>query len=446
MTKIIVTDLKKTWDNLNEFTIITPAQYLNDPQWHHPKIKIVNLCRKLSSQALGGTVSSFATVNGQKVIPHVFHQPINVFNELDISLFSDAQISKDHEYLFKCGLNIFFGLTADINHTPLGIKAFQFYPYPYLKLTFTKDGKPGRLIAADLEDIEGKEWEFFVQALRLYLVGKSIGKKDFKKTKYDFAILIEIDNAQNEQDTEVIQKLLGRAEKRGLNSEIITINDAGKIPQFDALLCYTSSHTAYNLLSLMTWAESHGVMVLNSTKVIQRSQQKLWLWQQMQKYVTVLPYKYIDSPDNLPDFYPLQLTDWRGGAVQVIHHQQELQDKIEMNLHQENWLGQQCPPNANSWYMCLLNDEIINIYRQNFKSDEKIPVSNPTAQLKEVGKAVHKVLGDGFYQVVLKESNDQFFFQGVTTDFSLIDSIVKNMLKDNLAEKVIEFFLSRLEG
>ena len=448
MTKIIVSDLTNKWEDLKDVSVISPAHYLENSYWHNPKFKIINLCSSYKNNSTGYLISAFAAANNQKVIPNLTSlTTVSLVNHWTFNGADHWQMLNNKVDLVTKDINIYFGLTQNINYTKIGIDIFYHFNYPILKLKLNQKGLPDKIELMDILSIDQEQERFFKQALRLYLIGKNIGKKKFSIMNYDLAVLADNNSNDLPSDAGAIQKLFKSAEGKGFNTEIIGYNDLGKVSQFDVLFFRTGNHSFMKSYQSAIKAENEGVIVLNTAKSMLKCHQKPFLINQMKKYFHVLDFKVIfpSLKKSLPAGFPVIVKKLNNPEYQQILNNSEEYD-ANINAETEILYYQQLIKNTNKWSLGIF-DGVILYASVTFHSESKqyVKPDQLPEELLQVGVIVKELIGNGFYQALFTEHKQKFYFQDLNDNPPLFSGSEDSVNELDIYDTITDYFLNQLK-
>ncbi|MEQ9007049.1 MAG: RimK-like ATPgrasp N-terminal domain-containing protein, partial [Ekhidna sp.] len=244
MQRLIVTENPEKWTlNVEGVQIVSPSDYINDEEYAKQKnVKVINLCKSYQYQSEGYYISLLAEARGHKSLPvtstlmdfklpNLAREDAQDFDKL-IQDVLDVATKED-----KIEFNIYLGTNNNQALSRISQLMFNLFQMPIQKASFIKKDKwqLQSLKPLNLKDLSDAEREELMESLKLFLTGKKIVRKNYKRKKYDLAILVNQDDPNPPSDSKALQKFVKAADKVGFSTEFITKADYGKLTQFDAL-------------------------------------------------------------------------------------------------------------------------------------------------------------------------------------------------------------------
>ena len=479
MLRIIVTDFKSDWKfSMEGVEIVSSQDYINSDrykdQWN---VRVINLCRSYQYQSNGYYISLLAEARGHKVIPEVStmidlklpHMVRDDAQDFD-KVIQDSLDKKGYEQSIE--FNIYFGFTADNTLNRVAQLIFNLYQIPAQKVAFLKKEK-WQLVSLkplNIKDLEQKERENLDAALKLFLAGKNVVRKSYKRKKFDLAILINPDDANPPSDPRALQKFVKAAEKTGFNVEFLTKSDFGKIAHFDALFIRETTKVNHHTFRFARKAEYEGLAVIDDPNSILKCTNKVYLKELMEANDIPIPksaiiYKNMDL-NELADFhYPFILKQPDGAFSKGV---KRVENETELKLYMSEFfdstdmlIAQEFMPTDFDWRVGVLDGEIIYVCKYfmarnhwqivdwkksgytRMGKTETIKTEIMPKRLKTVARKAAALIGDGLYGVDIKEVKGKFYVIEIN-DNPNIDAGIEDRENKDLYDQIMKLLMKRV--
>lgn len=434
---IIVTENPSKWNlNLEGITAFTPQQYIYGDKFQKKNsVKVINLCNSFQVGSVGLHISALAESRGHKVIPEV-HSVINYnYKKLSYTFAAHDQSLVDELLQEIQGntldLEIYLGSVEDPRFTKIGVILYNLVQLPVFRASMKKTDKwsVNEIKALDQEELSPLQWKFFQQSIEFFINGKKIISKNFLQKKFELAILVNPDDPTPPSNAGAIQKFIKAADEIGFNSELINVNDFGKIRKFDALFIRETTRINHHTFSFAVKAQQEGLVVIDSPDAILKCNNRIWLARMLMQQQALSHRLSIIEKSNLEEEiekfgYPLiirnpvrLLEDDRPEIIEGVADLDKVANKPDIVIAEEVVY-----PDA-AWRVGIFNQDIMfagkyyvesnmfpyqisSIYEP-WKVDE-IPVEVTVAAFK-----VSDILGPGLYALDIFEKKNKIYIMDI---------------------------------
>jgi len=483
---LIVVDNPQDWKAYSPSeNVISVQDYLSsDEQYKQPNTHIINLCRSYKYLTNGYYCSLLAEARNHKVIPSVrsindlgnkslYSLDIGNLNQILDKALLDRQIDSD-----SWTIKLFFG-NPDIEQLDnLGRQIFELFACPILVVTLKRRDrwqiesiKPGTL-----HTLDDHEEDLFAAALENF--NKTIWRKprSRKTNRYDLAILADPEEKLPPSDKSALRKFVSIGKQMGINVELITKKDYGRLAEYDALFIRETTAINNHTYRFAKRAESEGMVVLDDPQSILRCTNKVFLADLLSTNDVPTPKTLILSKDRLKEDmqraidtlgYPMVIKipdgSFSRGIVKVEDDEALKQSLDELFKQSALVLAQAYTFTDYDWRIGMLNKKPIfscqyfmtrghwQIYKHSDSGKvvsggfRTLPIHETPKKVIDVATRAANLIGNGLYGVDIKQFGDTAMVIEVN-DNPNIDSGVEDLyLKDDLYRIVLDEFVRRLE-
>ncbi|TAL43730.1 MAG: RimK family alpha-L-glutamate ligase, partial [Methylovulum sp.] len=265
--------------------VITFETYLateqGDPE---QRVRIINLCSSYSYLSDGYYCSLLAEARSHHVIPSV-----KALNDLGKNALYRLQLEDLSEPLARAfkrqnknseiTLFSYFGTTPDPAFHELVRLLFERFPCPVLEITlrFEQQWEITDLKAVSHRHLDDTMQTFFAEALDKF--SKKVWRKGRarKLARYDLAILINREEKLPPSNRTALKKFIKMGTELGIDVELITQQDYGRLPEFDGLFIRETTAIDHYTYRFAKKAEAEGLMVIDDPSSMLRCANKVYL-------------------------------------------------------------------------------------------------------------------------------------------------------------------------
>ncbi len=481
MRNLIVVNNPKDWQLDIEGSEVVPARtYLTDPEFSSLRnAKVYNLCRTYRYQSIGYYVSLLAAARGQKPMPRV-STILDFKNQTIVRFVSDDLddlIQKSLRQLTTGDftLSIYFGRNLAKRYDRLSVRLFKMFPAPFLRAHF--HNRDGRWQMTNIDPFPASEilpehLNFAVQMTRDYFSGRRVSLPKMELPRYYMAILYDPAEKDGPSDERAIQKFVKAAGELEIGVELITKDDYGRLPEFDALFIRESTSVNHYTFRFSRRAKAEGLVVIDDPESILRCTNKVYLAELLTRHGVPTPRTLVVHSRNrheisqslgLPCILKQPDSYFSFGVVKVETDEEMQQALDKLFLKSDLVIAQEFTPTEFDWRIGILDKKAFyacKYYmarrhwqiarrtgpgRATFGKVEAVPLETVPAHVVRNAVAAANLIGDGLYGVDMKEIDGKSLVIEVNDNPTVEASDEDAVLKDELYREIMRFFLQRIE-
>jgi Glutathione synthase/Ribosomal protein S6 modification enzyme (glutaminyl transferase) len=259
--------------------------------------RVINLCRDYSYLSLGYYCSLLAEARGQKVIPSV-----EVMLDLHWKRLLRIALPEVNELLrrtFEALPNeqppfqsmIFFGVPDDPRLSVAARRIFELFRCPLLTIELKYRGgwQIASIEPASLADVAPEQSSAFAEALDRYTRVAWRAARNSPPVRYSIAILHDPQEQLPPSDGKALERFVRAGAHMGLEVELITRADYGRLLEFDALLIRETTALDHHTYRFAKKAEAEGIPVIDDPQSILRCTNKIYLAELLQAHDIPIP-------------------------------------------------------------------------------------------------------------------------------------------------------------
>ncbi|SFJ61744.1 RimK family protein [Planctomicrobium piriforme] len=481
MPALIVTDSVNDWpEEIPNVEIVDAWRYVTDEEFAGRRnVKLYNLCQSLKYQSTGYYVSLLAEARGHRPMPGVIAlQDLKtpamirfVGDELDELIQKSLGPLQSEEF----ELSIYFGRNMAKRYERLSKQLFNMFQIPLLRFRFTLNGtwQIRSVKALGTNEVPEMHRMFMIDAAEKHFSGGATPRPRLKRTRFDLAILHDPEETEASPSNEgALKKFIKAGESVGLNCELITRDDYGRLMEYDALFIRQTTGINHYTYRFARRAANEGLVVIDDPVSIARCTNKVYLQELLERHKIPMPVSLVVHRDNADEIatklgFPCVLkkpdSSFSQGVVKV-HNEEDLHVRLkEFFAQSELLVAQQFLPTTFDWRIGILDQrplfacqyfmapghwQIIHWSKQgddrygNFKT---LPVELAPRKAVQIALKSANLIGDGLYGVDVKESDGNFYIIEVNDNPNMDSGCEDEVLRDELYRRVMESFLRRIE-
>ncbi|WP_437185107.1 RimK family protein [Planctomicrobium sp. SH668] len=481
MPALIVTDKVEDWpEEIPNVEIVDSWRYVTDEEFAGRRnVKLFNLCRSLKYQSTGYYVSLLAEARGHKPMPGVIAlQDLKspamirfVGEELEDLIQKSLEPLQSDEF----ELSVYFGRNMAKRYERLSRQLFNMFQIPLMRFRFAKDGswEIRSVKALGTNDVPEMHRGFMIESAEKHFSGGSNARPKQKRFRFDLAILYDPDEKDASPSNEgALKKFIKAGEQLGINCELITRDDYGRLMEYDALFIRQTTGINHYTYRFARRAANEGLVVIDDPVSIARCTNKVYLAELLGRHKIAMPEGLVVHRDNADEIaqklgFPCVLkkpdSSFSQGVVKV-KNEEELQLRLkEFFAQSELLVAQKFLPTTFDWRIGILDQrplfacqyfmapnhwQIIHWSQQgddrygNFKT---LPVELAPRKAVQIALKAANLIGDGFYGVDVKESEGNYYVIEVNDNPNVDAGCEDEVLRDDLYRRVMESFLRRIE-
>lgn len=481
MAVVIVTDTQQDWiSNIPNVETVAPQEYLTSTDWSRRRnVKLYNLAKSYRYQSLGYYVSLLAEARGHRPFPNVLtiqdlehRQSISLIPQ-ELELLIDKVLAPLEEDRFV--LSVYFGRNPVEQYNRLCRELSALFQAPLLRFEFSrrKRWRLRRARAIGLQDVRASHRQFVAQQAQRHFT-RGAGSRSRKTTsRFDLAIFHNPSEGElAPSDPKALQKMIKAASSVGITAELLTVEDAGRLLEFDALFLRETTSVNHHTYRLARKAEREGLVVIDSPRSILQCANKVYLAELLDKAKVPTPMTIVAHRGNadrigeelgLPCVLKRPDSAFSQGVVKV-ETPEELSRQLDIYFEDsELVVAQRYMRTDFDWRIGVLDRralfackyfmarghwQIINQHSKGstrFGKYETLPVEMAPRKAVSLALKAADLIGDGLYGVDIKESDGQFYVIEVNDNPSIESGVEDQILKDDLYRRIMESFLRRIE-
>ena len=480
MQNLIVVYNPSNWPlKIPNAEVVSAKSYLTDPQYSQVKgIRLYNLSRSYRYQSLGYYVSLLAAARGHHPIPNV--RTIQDMKSQSIIRFVsdelDDLIQKSLKGIqsSKFTLSIYFGRNVAKKYDRLSRYLFNLITSPLLRAYFvyTTKWQLQNVDPLPVSDIPEDHLPFLYSVMIDYFAGKRVSVPKRVQTRYDLAILYDPVEQEPPSDARALQKFEKAAETLGVECEMITREDSGRLLEFDALFIRETTSVHHYTYRLSRKAEAEGLVVIDDPRSILRCTNKVYLAELLQRYRIPIPRTVIMHRENmntvieslgLPCILKQPDSSFSQGVLKIENREEFRSKALRLLDKSDLVIAQEFIPTPFDWRVGIIDRQPLYVCKyfmagnhwQIIHRDSKGKISEGKFETLSIEAAPERVvqtalkaanlIGDGLYGVDVKEINGEPFIIEVNDNPNIDSGIEDFVLKDALYTRIMEVFLNRIE-
>lgn len=484
MTWLILVDHGKDFANADTpHKVMTTRDYLSRPQlFGDTKPKIINLSRNYAYQGTGYYCSLLAEARGHRIVPSV-----ETMVELSRKTLYKHALPELEDRLTRCivrsplaglsELNILvcFGTAEDSAFTSFARLLFDWYRAPILRVSAALDGhyRIKRIAAEAIGTLIPAERQHFARALDGYTRRAWKAAKTRTPAKYTLAVLYDPHEAMPPSKESSLKHFAKIAERNGMEVAPVTKGDLDRLAEFDALFIRETTSIDNHTYRFARRAQQEGMPVIDDPQSMIRCTNKVYLAELLNAHKVPVPKTIIvhsiRQAEQVADTFgwPVVLKIPDGSfsrGVFKIDTLDALQSKLRALLSESDLvIAQEFLPTAFDWRIGVLDGQPLYacqymMAKKHWQIVRHQPgkppdegrfktVSLTDAPIDVIDTAVRaaRLIGDSLYGVDLKETDDGLFVIEVNDNPDLNHGIEDAAEKDAVWERLVGWFVARLE-
>jgi glutathione synthase/RimK-type ligase-like ATP-grasp enzyme len=483
--RIIVDDAAAWSPYYPSENIITVEDYLQQTEATQNPGYIINLCSGLEYLGTGYYCSLLGEARGEKVIPSV--STINDLHNFDHYRLFDTELEQAVEsYLRKLDktdldvldLLIVFGKCAIPELAPFARTLFERYGAPILRVKLT--GSPvWKIVTVKfgvLQKLDNAEQSLFGDSLDAFC--KSVWRKPRtrRRYRYDLAILHNPQEALPPSNRSAIKKFKRAGAALGLDVDLITPDDFGRLAEYDALFIRETTAVNHHTYRFAKRAENEGLVVIDSPDAILRCSNKVFLNELMDTHNIPRPFTHLLLRGQPVDYeqvekeagFPVILKIPDGSfsiGVEKAENRKELEKCIKkMFKRSAIVLLQEFMPTDYDWRIGILNNRPLyackyhmarghwQIYNHSAAAStnrtgnaDTIGIQHAPREAIKIATRAARLIGDGLFGVDIKSSGQRAVVIEVNDNPSIDSGVEDGYLGDELYRIIMSEFVRRLD-
>src|SRR5580692_11327523 len=465
--------------------VISTGEYLARPRlFDMGRPKIVNLARSYAYQSKGYYASLLAEARGHRVVPTV-----ETMLELREAKLYEHALPDLEDELNRCArradfrpesefkLLVCFGIARDPRFEPFGRLLFDWFRCPALEAIV----EPGAHLSIDrirpraITRLANGEAEFFRESLNNHTKREWRDPKARSIAKYDLAVLY--DPNENEKTApsspNSIKHFARIAEKMSVDVEPITKRQLAELAEFDGLFIRETTSIDNHTYRFARRAWQEGMPVIDDPISMIRCTNKVFLMELLGQHQVATPPTVMLADVNdltraidelgLPLVVKIPDGSFSRGVHKVSTPEEFRRVADELFEETDLLLAQKFLPTEFDWRVGVLGGEPLFVcqyrmarghwqivkHRPDGSSREggfrTFEVDQAPRELIDIAARAARPIGDGFYGVDIKQTDQGFVVMEVNDNPNLEHGIEDQVGKDEIWMRLLRWFIDRFE-
>ena len=430
-------------------------------------------------QSLGYYVSLLAEARGHKPVPNITTfrdlQTPAMIRMTSVALQDQIQqnlrtIKTDH-----FTLSIYFGRNLAKRYDRLCKDIFNRFHAHFLRVDFARSRSRWsiqNINTLSINDIPESHYDFIEEAAARYFKTAGYRNRQQKPLPYSMAILHDPTAEYAPSNASALKKFTWAGQRLGIDVELITKDDFGRLSEFDALFIRETTSVNDHTFRFARYAEAEGLVVIDDPQSIIRCANKVYLAELMTHDHIQTPRTVIVHKDNvdlvthqldLPCILKQPDSSFSAGVIKVQTKEELEQHALEMLDKSELIIAQEFLPTEYDWrvgvldhralyacryYMAKNHWQIIRRDRSGRRHEGKADTldveQTPPEAIRLALKATRSI-GAGFYGVDIKQIKDRFYVIEVNDNPNIDTGVEDHILKNDLYLEIMQVFRHRIE-
>ncbi|MCP5199851.1 MAG: RimK family protein [Gammaproteobacteria bacterium] len=480
MNAYLVVDNPRRWTlDIPGVATIAARDYLTDRTYSTLRgAKVFNLCRSYRYQSAGYYVSLLAEARGHRPAPSIGTlqdlRSRRVVRTLSEDLDERIQRLLKPLRSAKFTLSIYFGQNVARRYLPLAQDLFALFPAPLLRAEFERSGRRWELRAVNLiggNEVPEAHHAFVAEAAKAHFASNRSRRPRRSRARFDIAILVDPDEASPPSDERALRRFVRAADAVGLDAQLVTRNDLGRLAEFDALFIRETTAVNHHTFRFASRAEAEGLVVMDDPQSIIRCTNKVYLAELLERHDLATPRTLIVHRGNASEVaevcgFPCVLkapdSAFSAGVIKVAD-EAELEAALARFFEASDLVvAQEFMPTDFDWRVGVLDGRPLYVCRyhmakrhwQIIRRDDgghtaegpvdTLAVAEAPADIVRTAVRAANLVGDGLYGVDLKRVGRRCVVIEINDNPSIDAGYEDRVMKDALYREIMGSFLRRI--
>jgi glutathione synthase/RimK-type ligase-like ATP-grasp enzyme len=480
MPNLIVVNNPKDWTfQIPGVELVAARSYLTDETYSSMRqARVFNLCKSYRYQSIGYYVSLLAAARGHKPLPNISTiQDLKsqtlvriVDDELDELIQSTLAPIQANGFT----LSIYFGKNVAKRYDRLALHLYNLFPAPLLRAEFVRTKNVWHLDNIDpvsTGEVPPEHQGFLVDVATEHFAGRRIGTPKRRAARYDLAILWDPAEEEGPSNEKAIKRFLAAGQQLGLDPEVITRDDYGRLAEFDALFIRETTSVNHHTYRFARRAAAEGLVVVDDPESILKCSNKVYLAELLDHHNIPTPKTSLVHRDNLeaalaeigvPSVLKQPDSAFSQGVLRVdtvdqfYAEAEKMLNKSDLVVVQEyvptdfDWrvgIFDQKPLFVCKYYMARSHWQVIkrdSVGRKKEGRFETLPVELAPRQVVRTALKAAALIGNGLYGVDIKQIDGICYVMEINDNPNVDAGIEDMVMKTALYDRIMEVFLKRI--
>jgi glutathione synthase/RimK-type ligase-like ATP-grasp enzyme len=372
-------------------------------------------------------------------------------------------------------LSIYFGRNLAKRYARLALALFNQFQSPLLRAQFQRSEKRWqlrRVVPISSNEVPETHRPFVVRVAGEHFAGRRGSIKKRTPTRFDMAILHNPSDPEPPSNEKALQKFIKIAAEFGIDADLITRDDYGRIAEYDALFIRDTTFVDQYTYRFSRRAAGEGLVVIDDPQSILRCTNKVYLAELLARHKVPMPKTRVVHRENMEEVaeelgFPFVLkkpdSSFSKGVVKVSNHEELVKRLTEYFTESDLLVAQEFLPTTFDWRIGIIDKQPLyackyymaqghwQIIRQDrtgsdrYGKSETLPIELAPRRVVQAALKAANLMGNGLYGVDVKQSDDKFYVIEVNDNPNLDAGFEDAVLKDELYRRILAVFLKRIE-
>jgi glutathione synthase/RimK-type ligase-like ATP-grasp enzyme len=478
---VLVDSIAQWKKNFPDYKVVEVRDYLVDPSWSNRRdLRILNLCRDTDYHSPGYYASLLAEARGHKVIPSV--RTLQDLSRKALYSTELGDLDKRVEKLFRehpaeitrFEILVCFGECEAHELRHLGRALFETFRAPLIKVELRR-GKVWHIAgirSVGLKALRRSQEDFFFDAMAGYLRRPWRSVHGKRSMRYDLAILYDPEEKLAPSNRRALARFIRAARAEGIDAELITARDFGRIAEFDALFIRETTNVNHYTYRFARRAAAEGLVVIDDPDSILRCTNKIYLAELLSRHRIATPDSVIVARDELDRAeaqlgYPMVLKMPDGAfstGVFKVKDRTEFETKAaQLFRDSELILAQAYTYTDFDWRIGVLNGEVLFACRYYMSRGhwqimdhskgktregafDSVAIDEVPKTVAQAALKASNAIGHGLYGVDIKQTGRKVLVIEVNDNPNIDAGVEDKVAGNELYRRIMREFLRRLEA
>lgn len=478
---LVVPNPKKWPFQIPNVDVVSARKYLTEPIFSKlTGVRVFNLMHQCRYQSQGYYVSLLAEARSHRPTPNItvlrdLQNPTMV-RMTDAALEEVIQSSLSAIKSDRFELSIYFGRNMAKRYDRLCRELFNRFHAHFLRAEFLRARGQWCLQNVNtisINEIPKGHYAFVEQTAKEYFTRAGYRTRKTQSFRYTLAILHQPDSQDAPSNKSALKKFIKAGQKLGLDVQLITRDEFGRLSEFDALFIRETTNVNNHTFRFARYAEADGQVVIDDSQSIIRCANKVYLAELLAHHHIPTPRTMIVHKDNvdlivhelgLPCVLKQPDSSFSVGVKKVATDADLEREALVMLEKSELIIAQAFLPTEFDWRVGVLNHEVLFVCRYYMAQNHWQIIRRDAKGKKHEGKAdtlslddvppdvlkmalrATQPIGNGLYGVDIKQAKDKIYVIEVNDNPNIDTGVEDHLLKDQLYTKIMQTFLTRIEA